>query len=315
MAWSWNSMTARSAAQGRGTDVQSRRGIPRCELAPLVGSVRARRAWSGTCWASTARSSSDRARPSPAPLPTCALRGGQSVQHELPDRHEQRPFRSFRPLVAMTMLDQNRASTQLARKAGTDITAVKNLAIWGNTARRCIRTSPTPPSAGARRQRSSPRGNGCRHVHSHGPEAGRRDHRSAGTQLAASAANAVVDTVRAITPSDASRRLFQRGPLLGWKLRHREGLIFSYPSGRNGCSLKSFRGCWSTSSAAGPESPSPRELKEEKSSWRNCCRLVKHGCAGSPAFQPAGPVASRMKPTEPAALELAPPKGGPAQPV
>src|SRR5579885_1386860 len=33
---------------------------------------------------------------------------------------------------AMTMLDQNRAKTQLAKKSGTDVTAVSNLAIWGN---------------------------------------------------------------------------------------------------------------------------------------------------------------------------------------
>ncbi|MEN9734633.1 MAG: hypothetical protein RLZ45_2628, partial [Verrucomicrobiota bacterium] len=33
---------------------------------------------------------------------------------------------------AMTMLDQNRAKTQLAKKASVDVTAVSNLAIWGN---------------------------------------------------------------------------------------------------------------------------------------------------------------------------------------
>jgi malate dehydrogenase len=33
---------------------------------------------------------------------------------------------------AMTRLDENRAKTQLAKKAGVDITAVSNLAIWGN---------------------------------------------------------------------------------------------------------------------------------------------------------------------------------------
>src|SRR5271165_6408744 len=33
---------------------------------------------------------------------------------------------------AMTMLDQNRAVTQLALKAGVDTTAVTNLAVWGN---------------------------------------------------------------------------------------------------------------------------------------------------------------------------------------
>src|SRR3989441_11132671 len=33
---------------------------------------------------------------------------------------------------AMTRLDENRAKTQLARKAGVDITSVSNMAIWGN---------------------------------------------------------------------------------------------------------------------------------------------------------------------------------------
>lgn len=33
---------------------------------------------------------------------------------------------------AMTMLDENRAKTQLAKKAGVDVTAVTNMAIWGN---------------------------------------------------------------------------------------------------------------------------------------------------------------------------------------
>ncbi len=33
---------------------------------------------------------------------------------------------------AMTRLDENRAKAQLARKAGVDVTAVSNVAIWGN---------------------------------------------------------------------------------------------------------------------------------------------------------------------------------------
>ncbi len=33
---------------------------------------------------------------------------------------------------AMTMLDENRSRTQLAKKAGVEVTAVSNLAIWGN---------------------------------------------------------------------------------------------------------------------------------------------------------------------------------------
>ena len=33
---------------------------------------------------------------------------------------------------AMTMLDENRAKTQLAQKAGVDVTQVQNMTIWGN---------------------------------------------------------------------------------------------------------------------------------------------------------------------------------------
>ena len=33
---------------------------------------------------------------------------------------------------AMTRLDENRAKSQLAKKAGVDVTSVSNLAIWGN---------------------------------------------------------------------------------------------------------------------------------------------------------------------------------------
>ena len=32
----------------------------------------------------------------------------------------------------MTRLDENRAKSQLAQKAGVDCTAVSNMAIWGN---------------------------------------------------------------------------------------------------------------------------------------------------------------------------------------
>jgi malate dehydrogenase len=33
---------------------------------------------------------------------------------------------------AMTRLDENRAKSQIARKAGVDVTSVSNMAIWGN---------------------------------------------------------------------------------------------------------------------------------------------------------------------------------------
>ena len=41
---------------------------------------------------------------------------------------------------AMTRLDENRARAQLAKKAGVDVTAVSNMAIWGNhsATQRCV---------------------------------------------------------------------------------------------------------------------------------------------------------------------------------
>ncbi len=42
------------------------------------------------------------------------------------------PRISQRNFFAMTMLDENRARTQLAKKAGVDVNTVKNMTIWGN---------------------------------------------------------------------------------------------------------------------------------------------------------------------------------------
>jgi malate dehydrogenase len=45
---------------------------------------------------------------------------------------------------AMTRLDENRAKSQLATKAGTHVSSVSNLAIWGNHSQRNIPTFTTP---------------------------------------------------------------------------------------------------------------------------------------------------------------------------
>ena len=47
------------------------------------------------------------------------------AMHSAPDVPNDRFF-------AMTMLDENRAKTQLAKKAGVDVTSVSNMTIWGN---------------------------------------------------------------------------------------------------------------------------------------------------------------------------------------
>jgi malate dehydrogenase len=104
---------------------------------------------------------------------------------------------------AMTRLDENRAKTQLALKAGVDITAVSNLAIWGNH-------SPTMyPDFHNARIHGQPATEVIRdHAWLEGEflttvqQRGAAIIKARGLSSAASAANAVVDTVRSlVTPT------------------------------------------------------------------------------------------------------------------
>jgi malate dehydrogenase len=101
---------------------------------------------------------------------------------------------------AMTRLDENRAKTQLAKKAGADVTAVSNLAVWGNH-------SPTmfPDFFNAKIN-----GQPAPDVISNHDwlrtefiatvqQRGAAIIKARGASSAASAANAVVDTVRSLT--------------------------------------------------------------------------------------------------------------------
>jgi malate dehydrogenase len=101
---------------------------------------------------------------------------------------------------AMTRLDENRAKSQLAKKAGVDVTEVSNLAIWGNHS-----ATMYPDFANAKISRQSAtdvikdqawlEGDFLKTVQQRGAAiiAAR------GLSSAASAANAVVDTVRSLT--------------------------------------------------------------------------------------------------------------------
>jgi malate dehydrogenase len=104
---------------------------------------------------------------------------------------------------AMTRLDENRAKTALAKKAGVDVTAVTNLAVWGNH-------SPTMypdfhnaridgrPVPEAIRDAAWLEGEFLATVQQRGAAI----IKARGASSAASAANAVVDTVRAlVTPT------------------------------------------------------------------------------------------------------------------
>ena len=201
------------AAAGHGADRATRTSASRtrtgaCSSAPS----RAGRAWSGpTCSRTTARSSSSRARSSTAsprttarvavvgnPANTNCMIAASVAQRLPPER-----------FTAMVRLDQNRAATQLAKKAGvpvTDVSATSSSS--ATTARRCSARSTSPRSTASRSPRRS-----ATHEWLQGELQETVGKRGAaiiaarGASSAASAANALVDHVRdLVTPGKIHSR-------------------------------------------------------------------------------------------------------------
>src|SRR3954470_4309194 len=104
---------------------------------------------------------------------------------------------------AMTRLDENRAKSQLAKKAGVDVTQITNLAVWGNHS-----STMYPDFTNARIDgRAAAEAIGDRgwlegEFISTVQQRGAAIIKARGASSAASAANAVVDTVRSlVTPT------------------------------------------------------------------------------------------------------------------
>ena len=137
---------------------------------------------------------------------------------------------------AMTRLDENRAKAQLARKAGVLTQEVTNVAIWGNHS-----ATQYPDFHNARINGRPATEVIDDHAWLEGPFISTVQKRGAaiiearGQSSAASAANAVVDTVRSLVTPTAIGRLEQRGGVLRRPaLRRGSGVdhLFSHPHGR-----------------------------------------------------------------------------------
>jgi malate dehydrogenase len=131
---------------------------------------------------------------------------------------------------AMTMLDQNRAKTQLARKAGVDITAVTNLAIWGNHSSTMYPDFTNAKIGG----RPAPQviKDEAWFRNTFIPTVQKRGAaiiEARGASSAASASNAVVDTVRALTTPTPAGDCFSVGVHSDGAYGIEKGLIYSYP--------------------------------------------------------------------------------------
>jgi len=170
---------------------------------------------------------------------------------------------------AMTRLDQNRAQSLLARKAGVPVTAVTNMAIWGNHS-----STQFPDFENARVEgRPAPdvvgdagwlQGEFISTVQQRGAQI----IEARGASSAASAANAVVDSVRSIvrpTPADdcVSLAVVSHG-----EYGAPEGLVFGFPVRCDGAAWHVVEGLGHSDFARDRIRVTTEELESERAAVR-----------------------------------------------
>jgi malate dehydrogenase len=144
---------------------------------------------------------------------------------------------------AMTMLDENRAKSQLAQKAGVDVTAVTNMAIWGNHS-----ATQYPDFYNAKingkhafeviADQDWLKGSFIETVQKRGAAI----IKARGLSSAASAANAIVDGIFALTHDTKAGDTFSMCLASNGEYGVDKGLIFSFPCTTTGGKLKIVEG-------------------------------------------------------------------------
>lgn len=166
---------------------------------------------------------------------------------------------------AMTRLDENRARTQLAKKSSTDIIAVTHLAVWGNHSSTMypdfynakIHGKPVPEVIG-------------HHEWLHGEfittvqQRGAAIIKARGASSAASAANAVVDTVRSILQPTPGGDCTSVCVCSDGSYGIDKGLICSFPIRSDGRKLAIEQGVPLNDFAREKIQATVNELKEER---------------------------------------------------
>lgn len=167
---------------------------------------------------------------------------------------------------AMTRLDENRAKSQLAKKAGVDVAAVSNVAIWGNHS-----ATQYPdfynakingqPATDAIKDEAWLKGEFISSVQQRGAAI----IKARGASSAASAANAVVDSVRSIVEPTASGNWHSVCLCSDGSYGVEKGLISSFPIRSNGQKLEVVQGVPVNEFSRSKIDATVNELKEEKS--------------------------------------------------
>ena len=166
---------------------------------------------------------------------------------------------------AMTRLDENRAKAQLAKKAGVDMTAVSNVAIWGN------HSSTQYPDFYNAKISGKPatqvisddawlKGEFIAAVQQRGAAV----IKARGASSAASAANAVVDTVRSIVEATAPGDWHSVALHSDGSYGIEKGLITSFPIRSNGQRLEIVQGLNVNEFSRSKIDVTVNELKEER---------------------------------------------------
>jgi malate dehydrogenase len=166
---------------------------------------------------------------------------------------------------AMTRLDENRAKSQLARKAGVDITAVANVAVWGNHSSTQFPDFYNASIGGHPAQtviadEAWLKGEFITTVQQRGASI----IKARGASSAASAANAVVDSVRSILEPTPANDWHSVCVCSDGSYGIEKGLICSFPVRSHGQKLEIVQGVPLNEFSRAKIDASVNELREEK---------------------------------------------------
>ena len=166
---------------------------------------------------------------------------------------------------AMTRLDENRAKAQLAARAGVHVTEVSNVAIWGNHSATQYPDFTNAKIAGKPATEVIPDEAWLKDVFI--PTVQQRGAaiiKARGLSSAASAANGVVDTVRALTTPTAAGDWHSVAVCSDGSYGIEKGLIASFPIRSNGSEWEIVQGVPVNAFSQDRIDKTVAELKEEK---------------------------------------------------
>ena len=171
---------------------------------------------------------------------------------------------------AMTMLDQNRAKSQLAQKAGRPVAAVKNVAIWGNHSATqfpdfCHATIDGKPVMDVIKDANWLQSDFISIVQKRGAVV----IEARGASSAASAANAALDSMKSILRPTPAGDCFSAAVCSDGSYGVDEGLIFGFPLTTDGTTRKIVQDIEHNAFAQQKISVTLDELRSERDTVRD----------------------------------------------